>query len=310
MKIFLSWSGPHSRAIAEALNDWLDRVIQAVKPFYSPEIEKGAKWSNEIDAALEGTSFGVICLTPDNLNSPWIHFEAGALSKTEDAIVCTFLYGLTAGDVPPPLGKFQHTVAEKPDTLKLLKTINARLAKGGADPLKDGLLEENLNLFWPQLQAKLDDAAKRFAKGSERAEKEPKSTRNERAILGEILELARSQERRLTALEAQTKPASVQSVPVQSVKEPRRTPKYILWPGISMVVPAGLSDRLVDALTSTLPGSEIRVVSGVVRGTEEEMAVTVRFKEPLPEDTIDLRVGWAADAAGITQPSYSLFSSM
>ena len=30
MKIFLSWSGPRSRAIAEALNDWLKRVIQAV----------------------------------------------------------------------------------------------------------------------------------------------------------------------------------------------------------------------------------------------------------------------------------------
>ena len=100
MKIFLSWSGPQSRAIAEALNDWLRRVIQAVKPFYSPDIEKGAKWSNEIDAALEGTSFGIICLTPDNLNSPWIHFEAGALSKTPGALIWTFLCGLTAADVP------------------------------------------------------------------------------------------------------------------------------------------------------------------------------------------------------------------
>jgi hypothetical protein len=55
MKIFLSWSKPRSRAVAEALNDWLKRVIQVVKPFYSPDIEKGAKWSNELDAALEGT---------------------------------------------------------------------------------------------------------------------------------------------------------------------------------------------------------------------------------------------------------------
>jgi hypothetical protein len=67
MKIFLSWHGKRSRAIAEALNDWLRRVIQAVKPFYSPEIEKGAKWSSELDSALEGTRFGIICLTPDNL---------------------------------------------------------------------------------------------------------------------------------------------------------------------------------------------------------------------------------------------------
>lgn len=60
MKIFLSWSGHHSKAVAEALNVWLKRVIQAVKPFYSPEIEKGAKWSTELDAVLEGTRLGII----------------------------------------------------------------------------------------------------------------------------------------------------------------------------------------------------------------------------------------------------------
>jgi TIR domain-containing protein len=114
MKIFLSWHGQRSRAIAEALNDWLRRVIQAVKPFYSPDIEKGAKWSSEIDSALEGTRFGIICLTPDNLDSTWIHYEAGALSKTKDALIWTFLHELTAGDVPQPLGKSQHTIAEKP----------------------------------------------------------------------------------------------------------------------------------------------------------------------------------------------------
>lgn len=97
MKIFFSWSGARSRAVAEALNDWLPRVIQAVKPFYSPEIEKGAKWSNEIDDALEGTRFGIVCLTPDNLSSTWIHYETGALSKTSGALIWTFYRDLHPG---------------------------------------------------------------------------------------------------------------------------------------------------------------------------------------------------------------------
>src|SRR5437764_1352975 len=134
MKVFLSWSGPRSRAIAEALADWLHRVIHAVKPFYSPEIDKGAKWSNEIDNALEGTRFGIICLTADNLNSPWIHYEAGALSKTKDARIWTFLHGLMPGDVPQPLGKFQHTVAERVDVLRLLRSMNQCLAESGEEP--------------------------------------------------------------------------------------------------------------------------------------------------------------------------------
>lgn len=136
MKVFISWSGPRSRAVAEALNDWLRRVIQAVRPFYSPDIEKGAKWSSEIDHALEGTAFGIICLTKDNLRSEWIHYEAGALSKTPDAMIWTLLLDVQPSEVGQPLGKFQHTIAEKEDVWKLVQTINRRLA----DPLPEGVL--------------------------------------------------------------------------------------------------------------------------------------------------------------------------
>jgi hypothetical protein len=199
MKIFLSWSGPRSRAIAEALNDWLRRVIQAVKPFYSPEIEKGAKWSGEIDSALEGTSFGIVCLTPDNLDSTWIHFEAGALSKTKDASIWTFLHGLAPGDVPQPLGKFQHTVADKDDTLSLLRTINRRLGEVGGESLSEKMLEENFETFWPQLKEKLEIAEKiSESKSRSSSDGSRNAQRAERALLDEILELVRNQERRLS----------------------------------------------------------------------------------------------------------------
>jgi TIR domain-containing protein len=204
MKIFLSWHGKRSRAVAEALNDWLRRVIQAVKPFYSPEIEKGAKWSSEIDGALEGTRFGIICLTPDNLDSTWIHYEAGALSKTKDALIWTFLHELTAGDVPQPLGKFQHTIAEKADTFQLLRTINARLAEVGAEPLSDGLLQDNFELFWPKLEERLNIAKTiPLAKTTRKPGRDLDMPRDDREILNEILELVRNQERRLSALEEQ-----------------------------------------------------------------------------------------------------------
>lgn len=187
MKIFLSWSRPRSRAVAEALNDWLNRVIQAVKPFYSPDIEKGAKWSNELDAALEGTRFGIICLTPDNLNSTWIHYEAGALSKTPDALIWTFLHGINPGDVPQPLGKFQHTMADKEDVFKLLKSINKRLADVGGEPIDIKVLSESFEMYWPKLEEKL--------KAAEGVGDSVKKTREEKEILLEILEIVRNQQR-------------------------------------------------------------------------------------------------------------------
>jgi hypothetical protein len=160
MKIFISWSGKHSRLVASALNVWLPQVIPAVKPFYSPKIKKGVFWSKAIAAELKGTSFGIICLTPDNLDSPWIHYEAGALSKTQGAMIWTFLHGLQHKEIPSPLGEFQSTVAEKGDVRQLLKTINGKLGKARSAPkterpLKEAVLEETFDRLWPRLEKRL-----------------------------------------------------------------------------------------------------------------------------------------------------------
>ena len=183
MKIFLVWSGPRSFDIAKALNDFLPRMIQAVKPFFSHEIDKGAKWANEIGVALEGTRFGIVCLTPDNLQNTWIHYETGALSKTKDALIWTYLSGLNKADVPQPLGMFQHTLASKDETLKLLRTINKHLNDAGGESLKEEILKDNFTAFWPALE----DRIRAAMNISEQARKE-RVPRNQEAVLEEILE--------------------------------------------------------------------------------------------------------------------------
>jgi hypothetical protein len=81
MLVFISWSGLRSKHVAEALEDWLAQVIQAVEPWISQDIDKGSRWGAEIADRLERSKVGIICLTKNNLNSKWIHYEAGALSK-------------------------------------------------------------------------------------------------------------------------------------------------------------------------------------------------------------------------------------
>ena len=82
MKVFLSWSGERSKAVAELLNNWLCCVIQAARPWISTrDIDRGALWFSEINEQLQDTSVGIICLTQENKNKPWILFEAGALTK-------------------------------------------------------------------------------------------------------------------------------------------------------------------------------------------------------------------------------------
>jgi len=91
MKVFITFSGERSRSVASALHRWIPRVLQSVAPWLSEEdIQKGKRWRPEVAKALSETHFGILCLTPDNLLSPWIHFEAGALAKSiEDAFLWT-----------------------------------------------------------------------------------------------------------------------------------------------------------------------------------------------------------------------------
>jgi TIR domain len=63
--VFISWSGDRSRAAADALRDWLPKIINAVRPWLSSaDIDKGARWNVDIAAKLEAAKIGILCLTP------------------------------------------------------------------------------------------------------------------------------------------------------------------------------------------------------------------------------------------------------
>jgi hypothetical protein len=189
MKIFLSWSGARSKRVAEALKNWLPQVIQAADPWISTEIEKGARWAPEIGDVLEKTSFGIICLTPENLAAPWILFEAGALSKTKEAYVCTFLLDVPPSEVSPPLSQFQHTVPVKDEVQLLVETINRKVKKLGEVSPSDMLLTSIFETYWPQLQSQLEEIKEDGARDTA----QPRSSED---ILREILTTVRTMEKR------------------------------------------------------------------------------------------------------------------
>src|SRR5438552_882185 len=151
MKVFISWSGERSLVIAKALRDWLPNVIQAVRPWLSEtDIGKGTRWEHEIGAELAQTRFGIICLTPENLDARWIKFEAGALSKTiERTFVCTYLLDLKPTDIEGPLSQFNHTKIEHDDSRKLLHTLNRALDDQGLEP---DIVNDAFDLWWPRLE--------------------------------------------------------------------------------------------------------------------------------------------------------------
>jgi len=135
---------------------------------------------------LEETSFGLICLTRENIEAPWILFEAGALSKTLDrTYVCPYLFNLDPSDLKGPLVQFQLAKANKEDTKKLVLTINRAL---GPAALADNVIEDAFEIWWPKLEISLNEIRPDNPEGQ--------PIRSDRELLEEMLELTRTQVRK------------------------------------------------------------------------------------------------------------------
>lgn len=180
MKVFISWSGDTSKALAEALRGWLPSVVQAIKPYFSPDdITKGSRWSTEIAKELEECKIGLICLTADNLEAPWIMFETGALSKSISAArVCPLLFGVEPSDVKGPLVQFQAAPFARDEMKKAVRMMNQEL---GSQALTSEVLDSVFEMWWP----KLEENVKKIMASVQKTAKQ--NVRSERDILEEIL---------------------------------------------------------------------------------------------------------------------------
>ena len=189
MKIFVSWSGTQSHEAATALKNWLPYIFTDAQVFVSSEdIRKGKRWLSEISKELSTTNFGIVCLTQDNLESPWILFEAGALSKLKSAQVCTLLFGnLRNADVEGPLSNFQSTIFNRGDFLKLIQSINSKLGKSR---LEEQRLKAMFEKWWPDLDIAIIASSKH-------SEKSVKPKRSQEELLSEVLEITRAIARNL-----------------------------------------------------------------------------------------------------------------
>ena len=159
MKVFISWSGDRSRHIAKALKDWLPDVLQAVKPWMSDtDIESGQKWQSELSKQLNECEFGIVCVTPENKASPWLNFEAGALSKAlkDVTFVCPYLYEMKPEGITGPLSQFQSKQAGKEGTRELVYNINGRLEED--DKLTQVKVEKAFDRCWGELEKNLQSA--------------------------------------------------------------------------------------------------------------------------------------------------------
>lgn len=156
MRVFVSWSGDRSKAAALGLRSLLEGTFpEAVEVFISDNINAGEPWVLRIHSELELSQFGVLCLTQDNFQAPWLLFEAGAVAKKFGAalVVPYLIDELPAAADRSPLAHFQKVPANYEGTLRLVKSINAAREK----PQDNQKLERLFNGWWRDFEQTLKE---------------------------------------------------------------------------------------------------------------------------------------------------------
>lgn len=190
MDVFISWSKQTSKDFALLLKQWLPEVIQQIEPWISTEdIDKGQRWAAEIGAKLGELHQGILCITAENVDEPWLLFEAGALAKSmDDARVRPVLLGLQPSDIKGLLAQFEATIAtDGPDMRKLISSLNAVCPR----PLEPDRLNRAFELTWADYMTRL------HAVTSASVETQAPPRRSGEDMLGEVLERVREVQRTL-----------------------------------------------------------------------------------------------------------------
>lgn len=154
MKVFLSWSKDPSKQVAQLFARWLPRVIQECSdPFISTDTTKGDPWFETITSAMEGAKVGIVFITAENSEEPWLNFESGALiTQFGKTRLCPVLVNMKEGDYSGPLKNLQLTeLGDRDDVYALLQTIN-RVCE---NTLNEDVLKSTFDLNWGFLAAEL-----------------------------------------------------------------------------------------------------------------------------------------------------------
>lgn len=187
MKIFISWSGDRSKALAAALKDWLPTVLQYVQPWMSSsDINSGERWSSVIATQLQETNFGILCVTKENLAAPWLLFEAGALAKSmQEGRVIPLRLDVEPSEVTGPLEQFHSEKADSEGVKKLLNSLNSSWTA----PVADDVLQNVFDPMWAVLQKKIEAIPE--------SESAHKKTRSQAEVLEDLVSNVRNMDIRL-----------------------------------------------------------------------------------------------------------------
>lgn len=178
-KLFIGWSGTVSKEIGLILKAWLNVCFDksVLQVFISEDIEPGRRWSHELAHRLQECDIGIFVYTQNNLNSLWMAFEAGALSKrVEQGRVIPLVFGANVIALKDPLAQFQGRRFTLDEMIRTFTSINSWLT----DKREQNDLEELVKWTFENIDRKIQKALDE--------EEEENNENTQRPEVGEVLD--------------------------------------------------------------------------------------------------------------------------
>lgn len=155
-RVFISWSGERAKAIGLLLRDWAIEMFDDLDPWLSDvDIASGAQSLVELHNSLGRASMGLVVVTQDNQSSPWLNYEAGALSRAVapgPTRVIPLLVGFRKPtEIAGPLGQFQARVLSFDGLTKVTDTLCELL------DVDQEVGRIRLSRSWPTLSKAIED---------------------------------------------------------------------------------------------------------------------------------------------------------
>ena len=156
MKVFVSFSGEKSKRTADALVEFLPKILPTISfVLADTDIAIGERWQQSLERQTDGLNFAILCVSHDNVEKPWLMYEAGQLSRKTPRLV-PYLLNVDPADLKGPLAHLSAVLADKGGTRHLLSIMNDE----SEEVLPNDVLNRDFESYWPEIKSCLDSARK------------------------------------------------------------------------------------------------------------------------------------------------------
>lgn len=164
-RLYLCWSKGLGRLIAGEFRSWIKANMGTwVQPFFSElDIEGGELWSERIMGELARTRRGIVFVTREMADAPFVMFEAGALAKEfKQARVVPVLVDILPSELPGALKMLQGKAFDHDEILRVLLKLVPGISK---DTRKHARLALAFHTWWPKLTKRANQYRQQTAEG-------------------------------------------------------------------------------------------------------------------------------------------------